>query len=156
MNSSRHEINRVRRNTAPHINQRIDEQTARNVRIYSAQPPHVIDRRIRELEQTWSIERVLQANASMMGFITSVLALTTSKKWGLLTLGALGFSLLHGVQGWDPPLPLLRRLGLRTRSEIDEEIYALKALRGEFRDMKAQPEPDIGERAEKAIEAIRR
>ncbi|WP_407921819.1 hypothetical protein, partial [Corallococcus sp. AB049A] len=27
------------------------------------------------------------------------------------------FLLQHGLQGWCPPLPLLRRLGLRTRGE---------------------------------------
>jgi len=34
--------------------------------------------------------------------------------------------LQHGLQGWCPPLPLLRRLGIRTRGEIDREKYALK------------------------------
>lgn len=33
--------------------------------------------------------------------------------------------LQHGLQGWCPPLPVLRRLGVRTRGEIDREKYAL-------------------------------
>jgi hypothetical protein len=32
-------------------------------------------------------------------------------------------------------VPLFRRLGVRTASEIDEERYALKALRGDFRNL---------------------
>jgi hypothetical protein len=46
----------------------------------------------------------------------------------------MGFLLQHAVQGWCPPLPLLRRLGVRTADEINEERYALKALRGDFVD----------------------
>ncbi|HET9942578.1 MAG TPA: hypothetical protein VFR05_04515, partial [Terriglobia bacterium] len=40
--------------------------------------------------------------------------------------------LQHAVQGWCPPVPLFRRLGIRTQREIDEERYALKAMRGDF------------------------
>jgi len=35
------------------------------------------------------------------------------------------FLLQHGMQGWCPPLPILRRLGVRTRGEIDREKYEL-------------------------------
>jgi hypothetical protein len=40
--------------------------------------------------------------------------------------------LQHAVQGWCPPIPILRRLGFRTADEINRERYALKALRGDF------------------------
>jgi len=42
------------------------------------------------------------------------------------------FLLQHAVQGWCPPLPVLRRLGFRTAREIEVERNALKALRGDF------------------------
>jgi hypothetical protein len=32
-----------------------------------------------------------------------------------------GFFLQHAIQGWCPPLPVLRRLGFRTVQEIEEE-----------------------------------
>jgi hypothetical protein len=32
-------------------------------------------------------------------------------------------------------LPIFRRLGFRTASEIDRERYALKALRGDFEEL---------------------
>ena len=38
----------------------------------------------------------------------------------------------HAVKGWCPPVPLFRRLGVRTCGEIERERYALKALRGDF------------------------
>jgi hypothetical protein len=44
----------------------------------------------------------------------------------------LPFLFQHAVQGWCPPLPVLRRLGVRTREEIDREKYALQVLRGDF------------------------
>ena len=43
-----------------------------------------------------------------------------------------GFLLQHALQGWCPPVPVFRRLGVRTTAEIDRERYALKALRGDF------------------------
>ncbi len=45
------------------------------------------------------------------------------------------FLLIHALQGWCPPLPVLRRLGFGTASEIDYERYALKALRGDFSNL---------------------
>jgi hypothetical protein len=52
-----------------------------------------------------------------------------------ITAGVFSFFLFHGIRGWDPPIPLLRRLGVRTRSEIDREIYALKVARGDFKGL---------------------
>jgi hypothetical protein len=40
--------------------------------------------------------------------------------------------MMYSLQGWCPPASLLRKLGYRSRQEIDEEIYALKVLRGDF------------------------
>ena len=43
-----------------------------------------------------------------------------------------GFLLQHAMQGWCPPIPILRRMGIRTASEIDTERCALKVIRGDF------------------------
>lgn len=126
------ELDRVRRNTAPDILRRIDAEIARNVRFFSSRSDKEISARIAELEAEWSIERWLQANVSLIGFTTAVLAFTSTRKWGLVTCIALAFLLVHGTQGFDPYLLLLRRLGIRTRGEIDRELYALKILRGDF------------------------
>lgn len=48
-----------------------------------------------------------------------------NKKWFLLPGVVLPFLLQHGLQGWCPPLAVFRRLGVRTRGEIDQEKYAL-------------------------------
>lgn len=39
--------------------------------------------------------------------------------------------ILHGVQGWYPMLPILRRLGVRSQNEIEEERNTLRILRGD-------------------------
>jgi hypothetical protein len=133
----RNEIDRVRSNTAAHINDRIDSEIERRVQFYATQPDREISRRIRTLEKEWSMERLLETNASTLALTGVVLAVTVNKKWLWLSGGVLGFLLLHGVQGWCPPVPALRRLGVRTRGEIDREKYALKMLRGDLDDVAA-------------------
>jgi hypothetical protein len=134
------EADRVRRNTTPDSLARIDSKIEENIRFYASQPDHVISRRIEELEREWSMERWLEANASSLALSTLLLGLTVSRKWLLATGGVLSFLLLHAVEGWCPPLPLLRSLGIRTRGEIDRERYALKFLRGDFKSIPSDPE----------------
>ena len=49
------------------------------------------------------------------------------------------FSLSIRLKGWCPPLPVFRRLGVRTETEIQTERYALKALRGDFEQEQRHP-----------------
>jgi hypothetical protein len=129
------DLDRVRANTDPTVLRQIDEGIEERVRFYSAQPREVITRRIEELEREWDIERWLQTNASALALSGVLLSVGLSRKWLLLTTGALGFLFQHAVQGWCPPVPVLRRLGVRTQREIDREKYALKVLRGDFKDI---------------------
>jgi hypothetical protein len=126
------EGDRVRANTAPEVNRRIDERIERSIRHYAGQTKQEISRRIQELEQEWDIERVLETLASSFSLSGIVLGSTVDKRWFLFSTAVLSFLLLHAVQGWCPPVPLLRRLGIRTREEIDRERYALKILAGDF------------------------
>jgi hypothetical protein len=48
----------------------------------------------------------------------------------------LSFLLLHAIEGWCPPLPILRGLGIRTREEIARERYALA---GDFAGISKEP-----------------
>lgn len=122
----------VRRYTHDAQNARLDDAMARRVRLYASQPAEVIAERIRELRREWSIERYLQINVAAVGLTTAALAVGKNRKWGYVTCTGLAFFLFHAVEGFDPPLPLLRQAGLRSRAEIDREIYALKILRGDF------------------------
>jgi hypothetical protein len=119
---------RVRHSTAPQVNREIDRQTNNNIRRYANSSPDVINKRIEELDKEWDVERALEVNASTLALTGLLLGATVNRKWLVLPAVVLSFLLQHGIQGWCPPLPVLRRSGVRTRGEIDREKYELKAL----------------------------
>ncbi|PKL97442.1 MAG: hypothetical protein CVV19_15780 [Gammaproteobacteria bacterium HGW-Gammaproteobacteria-9] len=120
-------VNRVPAHTAEHVNQQIRRRTERSVEYYR-QHPQQIGRRLRELDREWDIERTLEANAATLVVAGAVLGLTVDRKFLGIPLVVGGFLLQHALQGWCPPLPVFRRLGLRTAAEIDERS-ALEAIR---------------------------
>jgi len=124
--STRSSLDRVRSSTASHVNEEIDLQTDINIQRYKGKNKTEILERIQMLDKEWDIERVLEVNASTLALTGLILGLTKNRKWLFLPGIVLPFLLQHGLQGWCPPLPLLRRLGIRTRGEIDREKYALK------------------------------
>ena len=119
---------RVRHSTAPEVNREIDRRTNSNIRRYANSSEEVIHRRIEELDQEWDIERALEVNASTLALTGLLLGVTANRKWLILPGVVLSFLLQHGLQGWCPPLPILRKMGVRTGGEIDREKYELKAL----------------------------
>lgn len=136
------EIERVRRHTSPRTNARIDRTISETIRAYGTRTEGAITQRLDELEREWDIERLLQTNAASLALLGVIIGGTAGRRWLALSGGVLGFLLLHGVQGWCPPLPLLRNLGVRTRGEIDRERFALKFLRGDF-DFVRKPTGEI-------------
>lgn len=126
-------INRVSVNTPDALNEAIHEQTRVNVARAAALGPRAIEVRLRELDREWDIERCIETMAPSLSLVGMLLGSTFNRKWFLLPAVVQGFLLQHAVQGWCPPVPMLRALGIRTQQEIDEERYALKALRGDFR-----------------------
>jgi hypothetical protein len=141
---------RVRANTAAEVNRRVDEQIERNIRHYSGQTKEEIYRRIQDLDQEWDIERVLETMASSLSLTGIALGATVDRKWFLVPTIVISFLLVHAIQGWCPPLPILRSLGIRTREEIDRERYALKALAGDFAGISKDPS-----RAEQTLAAVK-
>lgn len=129
------QTDRVRRHTPAHSLHAIDQMTRDNVRRFASEPPEMVDTRIAQLERTWDMERTLEMNASILALGGAILGLTVNKKWFFLTAGVLGFLTQHASMGWCPPVPVFRRLRVRTQGEIDQERFALKALRGDFRDV---------------------
>jgi hypothetical protein len=129
---------RVTRNTPEHINKRIRHDIEANVAQTAADGPEAIDRRLEALDREWDIERMLEANASSVVLLGLGLGAFVARRWFILPTVVAGFLLQHAIQGWCPPVPLLRRLGVRTQTEIDYERYALKAVRGDFYRLQAQ------------------
>lgn len=140
---------RVRANTSEEINRRIDREIDVRVKEYAKRTREDITRRINELDREWDIERVLETNASALAFTGLFLGVTKNIKWLMLPAVVLPFLFQHAVQGWCPPVPILRRLGVRTRKEIDREKYALKVLRGDFDKTESLP------REEAALKSVR-
>jgi hypothetical protein len=128
-------VERVPRHTPKHLNERIRRQTEESVARCAAAGRSAIDRRLAELDYEWDIERTLEANAATVSLIGLTLGATLDRRLFVLPAIVAGFLLQHAIQGWCPPVPLFRRLGVRTQSEIDYERYALKAIRGDFRNV---------------------
>ena len=126
---------RVHSNTADEINDQIRRQTKANVEQVAAAGRGAIAHRLRELEEEWDIERYVETMAPTFSLIGLTLGVTTDRRWLLLPIVVQAFFLQHALQGWCPPIPVLRRLGVRTTEEIAAERYALKALRGDFIDV---------------------
>lgn len=125
-------VDRVRANTYKKINLKIDREIDARVREYAKKSSEEITRRIGELDREWDVERILETNASALAFTGLLLGVTQNRKWLILPGLVLPFLFQHAIQGWCPPLPILREMGVRTRQEIDREKYALKVLRGDF------------------------
>jgi len=132
---------RVACNTAEEVNERIRRQTEANVARYAEAGYSAISKRLQELDQEWDIERTLETMAPTLTLVGLTLGLTDNRKWFALPIVIHAFFLQHALQGWCPPIPILRRLGFRTQGEIDYEKYALKALRGDFQSI---PSPTLG------------
>jgi hypothetical protein len=110
---------------------RIHEEMQQRVEYLSAHP-HEIPRRLEELDREWDIERCLATGSATFTLTGLLLGTTVDRRWLWLSAIVQGFFVQHALQGWCPPLPVFRALGVRTAGEIDQERYALKALLGDF------------------------
>jgi hypothetical protein len=142
---------RVEESTPEEINRQIRRDLKARV-LYFAQRPEEINRRLDELDREWDIERLLQANAGILSLVGLTFGVVRSR-WYLLPAAAAAFLVQHAVQGWCPPVSLLRRLGIRTSREINHERYALKALRGDFDSVHMSEDLNAEEQARRAIDA---
>ncbi|MGE3772034.1 MAG: hypothetical protein AB7I32_03860 [Gammaproteobacteria bacterium] len=125
-------MERVERHTPPAVQRRIHARAQQRVHSLAGAPPHELTRRIEQLEREWDIERWLETNAATVSLIGIGLGSFVDKRWFALPAVVAGFLLQHAIQGWCPPLPVLRRLGVRTAAEINAEIVELRRLRGDF------------------------
>jgi len=116
---------RVPAHTDEEVNRRIERQIERRVRYY-AQHRDEIGGRLEELDEEWDIERAIEANAATIALTGVALGALVDRRFLLLPAAVCVFLLQHALQGWCPPVPVLRRLGFRTEREILEERLALK------------------------------
>lgn len=136
------------------INNEIQAETNENVVRVAAKGRQAIDARLAELDREWDIERALETNAASIVLIGAALGAFVDRRFFIVPAVVGGFLLQHALQGWCPPLPLFRRMGVRTVAEIDQERYALKALRGDFSNTRGSGGPRAN--ATRALQAARR
>jgi hypothetical protein len=136
-----HVADRVRDHSPHYINRRIAKTIDMTVQHCIRQGREAIVERLSELDREWDIDRVLMANVSIAGGVSYALGLQRFVRRPLFGLGRrrtrllyvlgaqLGFLLLHATVGWCPPLVFWRRMGVRTKSEIElERRLLLEAL----------------------------
>lgn len=138
---------RVPAHTNDEINRTIKTDLAEKVGAYAARPDE-ITQRLHQLADEWDIERAIEANASSLAFVGIALGFFVHPYWLALPALVTAFLFQHAIQGWCPPVPVLRRLGFRTAHEIEVERNALKVIRGDF--------DHVRDAADKVGEAVER
>jgi hypothetical protein len=123
---------RVAANTSDEINEWIRRETDARVSWLAGAGPTAVEARLAELDREWDVERFVETMAPSLSLAGLALGIVVNRKWLLLPVVVQGFFLQHALQGWCPPIPVLRRLGVRTSKEINDERMAVKALRGDF------------------------
>ena len=141
---------RVPRHTPDALNERIREKTRLNLIRWGTTEEN-IEKRMKALNREWDIERVLEANASSLVVIGTLLGAFLNPWFYLIPFLVGGFLLQHAVQGWCPPIRLFRRLGFRTHAEIASEYYALRILREDFDATAGMRRHDPASRADDAL-----
>ena len=125
-------IRRSEQSTPDALNERIRQETESRLARALAGGAPAIETRLAELDHEWDTERLLQGLAAGFTLTGILLGSSVNAKWYALPGVVATFLLQHAVQGWCPPLPAIRALGVRTPLEIAEERFALKQARGDF------------------------
>ncbi|MFN8388779.1 MAG: hypothetical protein U0136_00650 [Bdellovibrionota bacterium] len=128
--------------------ERIARDLEMRLRGYVGEPKAMLSLRLQELDDEWDIERFMEAGAAAL---TMFGAMGLSRGRRLLPAGIGAFLLAHSSGAWRPAASFLRRFGIRTAAEINQERYALKALRGDFDDLSGTELSE--ERVELAVQA---
>jgi hypothetical protein len=125
-----------------------------SVRFYGTLGSQAVSDRLRALEDEPDVESMATLALAGTGFLALIFGLAGSRLWKIVAWLSLPLIFIHARGRLGAPVEFLKTLGLRTRKEIEEEKYALKALRGDFRDvggMQADGMPD----PESALHAAR-
>jgi hypothetical protein len=137
---------RVRAHSRREQNDRIDVHTQQCLERHATSDREGLTRHVETLDREWDVERYLQMNAGIVSLSGVVLGALVSRRFLVLPAAVFGFFFQHATQGWCPPLPVFRRMGVRTRREINKEKYALKAFRGDFDTVSSERQPEPKER----------
>lgn len=125
---------RVRSHTSRKSLARIDHETKLSLDRHARGSLLAMLRRLAELDREWDLDRALMTTFAGTGGASAALSLWEASRrgrpgvWTAIFGAQLAFLVLHTVRGWCPPVAVLRRLGFRTRQEIEAERTALEQL----------------------------
>lgn len=117
---------RVRRRAAKRVNARLDALMQERLDRAAGDLGYA-KKRLHKLDREWDIDRTILLPFAGMGVAALVLASRGDKRFRFPLAGLVGSMLAYAVLGWSPQAAILRRLGVRTRQEIEAERLALIA-----------------------------
>ena len=125
---------RVRSHTSRKALARIDQETKLSLDRHARGSLLAMLRRLAALDREWDLDRWLMVAFTGAAGTSAALSLWQASRRGrpgpftAVLAAQLFFLGLHAVRGWAPPVAILRRLGIRTRQEIEAERAALELL----------------------------
>ncbi|MGC4115759.1 MAG: hypothetical protein QM765_14395 [Myxococcales bacterium] len=133
-------VDRIRAHSPSGLNEEIDHCIARRIEELATRSDTEQSAYLAKLDRSWSVDRAALALTASLA-AGSCLAAVWRPGWLWLAALSCGSLLQSAVTGGGLPLMLLRRMGLRTRRELECERCALKALRGDFELVTAARSP---------------
>jgi hypothetical protein len=145
---------RVERSADPDLNAQVRARSDAEVARLEGADAAQFAARLRDLDREWDIERTLHTNAATLALVGTVLGTRVDRRFLALPAIVFSFFAQHALQGWCPPIPVFRRLNVRTAREIERERYAIKALRGDFDQLPPPGAADAASRVRAALAAV--
>ena len=127
-----HTTHRVPLKTCPSQNNLIRNQTICKLNKVKNSSKAEISKQIKQLNCEWDTERVIEVHAASLILLSTLMGVKGGRFQFCLTSMVGVFLLNHGLYGWCPSLPILRKMGIRTSEEINIEKTVLKMIRGDF------------------------
>ena len=98
--------------------------------------PHAIGDRLTQLDWEWTSGRAAKVAAAVMVLAGTALTLATGSEWWLILTVAGGLGMLQYAFSRTSWLGrTFQEMGYRTGCEVEQEKFALKTLRGDFRHL---------------------
>ena len=120
---------RIRNFSPEKFNKQIDMKTDQLLHGLKSGGPEIIRARIRKIDREWDIDRAAMLFYSGILLIQFAgLIKKRQNNWSWVSIMQAPFLFLHATIGWSPHVPLLRKLGYRTRFEIQEEREELMKI----------------------------
>ena len=118
------------------MDRRVEAEIGARLR-YCAGNRRRIERRLRELDEEWDLENVLETQESLVASVGTVVGAVVNRRLPSVPM-SWSAALVRLAANRLPLAALLRRTGLRTSREIEIERMALRLLRG---DLMSHPAP---------------